>query len=277
MEPELADARRAAPLISLVTVNLNNSDGLERTIASINCQTYGHWTHLIQDGGSSDASVSICDEYPDSRRSLVSESDGGIYDGMNRGLARAPDGLVWFLNSGDTLATPVALRAVADAWVSSEWLWAVGGVRIERADGQPASDFLDPSATAEGVLRGYTMFPHPATVYQAQFVKDLGGFYVGVGPAADQDLAVRAYHASRPLMIAEILACFEAGGVSEVGVVRHQRRLRQLRSANQAMVLGSPLGDALWTTARILQLGAKHLLRDIRGARARGSIGMVDD
>ena len=43
--------------LSIITVNLNNADGIRKTIESVVHQTYTHFEHIIIDGGSSDGSV----------------------------------------------------------------------------------------------------------------------------------------------------------------------------------------------------------------------------
>ncbi len=43
--------------LSIITVNLNNREGLERTIQSVISQTFTDFEYIIIDGGSTDGSV----------------------------------------------------------------------------------------------------------------------------------------------------------------------------------------------------------------------------
>lgn len=93
--------------LSIITVNLNNSGGLKKTIKSVLSQSYSNLEHIIIDGGSVDGSIDyikkIESEYKlkNIKLSWISESDSGIYNGMNKGIMRATGNYCNFLNSGD--------------------------------------------------------------------------------------------------------------------------------------------------------------------------------
>ena len=53
-------------MISIVTINLNNKNGLRKTIESVVNQTYfDKIEYIIIDGGSTDGSVDVIKEYED--------------------------------------------------------------------------------------------------------------------------------------------------------------------------------------------------------------------
>lgn len=149
--------------LSIITINYNNAEGLRKTLASIAAQTYRNIEHIIVDGGSSDDSVNIIQDYVSKvnseevrGKSVVwsSEPDKGIYNAMNKGIEIAlgrrvvnsfnrsefvedknkvlPD-YIQILNSGDILAADdVTERMMAVlAQVNSEELRVKsGGVPI---------------------------------------------------------------------------------------------------------------------------------------------------
>lgn len=105
-------------ILSIITVNYNNAEGLKRTLDSVASQTYREFEHIIVDGGSSDESVKVIQDYVskvESRELRVervlwsSEPDRGIYDGMNKGIQKASGEYLYFLNGGDCLASPTVL------------------------------------------------------------------------------------------------------------------------------------------------------------------------
>lgn len=128
--------------LSIVTINYNNAAGLRKTLASVASQTYRDIEHIIIDGGSSDESVNIIQDYVSKvnsekvkGKSVVwsSEPDNGIYNAMNRGIKRATGDYIQILNSGDILAADdVTERMMAVlAQVNSEELRVKsGGVPI---------------------------------------------------------------------------------------------------------------------------------------------------
>ena len=90
--------------ISIITINYNNGEGLERTIQSvINQDNSLSIEHLVIDGGSIDNSREIIDKYQTHIAYQCSEKDRGIYHAMNKGIAHATGEYLLFLNSGDFL------------------------------------------------------------------------------------------------------------------------------------------------------------------------------
>lgn len=89
--------------LSIITVNLNNREGLQRTIDSVVCQTFRDFEWIVIDGGSTDGSRELIEQYADHFAYWVSEPDKGIYNAMNKGIKVAKGEYLQFLNSGDWL------------------------------------------------------------------------------------------------------------------------------------------------------------------------------
>lgn len=100
------------PNFSIITVNLNNAGGLYKTIESVQNQTYSDYEFIIIDGGSTDGSLNIINEYSQIFAHRVSEPDSGIYDGMNKGIKYAKGEWIIFMNSGDYFANKNVLEHV---------------------------------------------------------------------------------------------------------------------------------------------------------------------
>ncbi len=86
---------------SIITVNYNNKDGLRRTIESVIHQTFRNFEYIVIDGGSTDGSYEVLKEYDKHITYWVSEPDKGIYNAMNKGIAKATGEYLNFMNSGD--------------------------------------------------------------------------------------------------------------------------------------------------------------------------------
>ncbi|MFH1903524.1 MAG: glycosyltransferase family 2 protein [Candidatus Omnitrophota bacterium] len=89
------------PLVSIITVCLNSEKHLEQTIKSVIGQTYQNIEYIIIDGGSIDGTLDIIKKYQSRIAYRVSEPDRGLYDAMNKGIARAQGDLVGIINSDD--------------------------------------------------------------------------------------------------------------------------------------------------------------------------------
>ena len=113
----LADGDPLAPLISIVTVSLDDAGGLRSTAGSLAEQTYQAFEWLVIDGGSTDGTVALIQALGPAIDHWSSEPDRGVYDAMNRGLRTATGDYLMFLNAGDRLADPEALQAVVEALI----------------------------------------------------------------------------------------------------------------------------------------------------------------
>jgi len=102
----------AHPTLSIITVNLNNREGLQRTIDSVVGQTFTGYEWIVIDGGSTDGSRELIEQYSDHFSYWCSEPDKGIYNAMNKGIAHAKGEWLQFLNSGDWLCQPTVLERV---------------------------------------------------------------------------------------------------------------------------------------------------------------------
>lgn len=98
---------------SIITINYNNKEGLRRTIESVIGQTFRDYEYIVIDGGSTDGSVDILKEYDKYITYWISEKDNGIYNAMNKGIAKATGDYLNFMNSGDCFYDTEVLQKVA--------------------------------------------------------------------------------------------------------------------------------------------------------------------
>lgn len=96
-------------LISIITVNYNNLEGLKKTMLSVFNQTWKEFEYIVIDGGSTDGSKEFIESNNHNISYWVSEQDNGIYNAMNKGIIAANGKYLLFLNSGDTFYSNEAL------------------------------------------------------------------------------------------------------------------------------------------------------------------------
>lgn len=92
--------------LTIVTINYNNQDGLRRTLESVAVQNSKDFEYIVIDGGSTDNSINLLEEYDNAISQYISEPDSGIYNAMNKGVRLAHGEYVLFVNSGDSLNNP---------------------------------------------------------------------------------------------------------------------------------------------------------------------------
>lgn len=101
--------------LTIITINLNNASGLEKTMQSVASQVWGDFEFVVVDGASTDGSLDIiqgfCPLFGDRLR-WVSEPDNGIYNAMNKGIQMSSGKYLLFLNSGDWLVDSMVLKDI---------------------------------------------------------------------------------------------------------------------------------------------------------------------
>jgi glycosyltransferase involved in cell wall biosynthesis len=108
--------------LSIVTVNLNNKAGLERTLKGVFEQTNRDFESIVIDGLSTDGSRDVIAAYAGRVNKWVSEKDSGIYNAMNKGIRMAEGEYLLFLNSGDCLYSPDTLDKVSQHPFSEDFI-----------------------------------------------------------------------------------------------------------------------------------------------------------
>ncbi|MDU1905351.1 MAG: glycosyltransferase family 2 protein [Dysgonomonas sp.] len=119
--------------LSVITINWNNKNGLERTISSVLSQTYSDYEYIIIDGGSTDGSVDIISRNKDRISYWVSEPDSGVYNAMNKAIRVAQGEYLYFLNSGDYLDSDkvfenIFSEEIHDSFICGNFIWDRDGV-----------------------------------------------------------------------------------------------------------------------------------------------------
>ncbi|UAY52234.1 glycosyltransferase family 2 protein [Ferruginibacter albus] len=108
------------PVLSIITINYNNEPGLRKTIKSVFDQTFTDYEYIIIDGGSTDGSTVIIEEHQQRFSYTVSEKDNGIYDAINKGIAKAKGRYLLFLNSGDFLVNEKVLSIISKSLIQQQ-------------------------------------------------------------------------------------------------------------------------------------------------------------
>jgi glycosyltransferase involved in cell wall biosynthesis len=111
------------PKLSIITINLNNKEGLLKTIESVVKQTYTNFEYIIIDGNSSDGSIDCLKQYSDKITFYVSEPDSGIYNAMNKGIIKATGEYCLFLNSGDYFVCSEILSQIVSLNFSEDFVY----------------------------------------------------------------------------------------------------------------------------------------------------------
>jgi glycosyltransferase involved in cell wall biosynthesis len=178
-----------SPLFSIVTVVRNNAVQLEQTIQSLLGQTCQDFEYIIIDGESTDDFLEVVKRYPDSRITWTSEVDRGIYDAMNKGIARSTGKIIGTLNAGD-FYLPQTLELVATAYQEAKQseLAIAGDLQMMTKSG-----LLHLDRSAPGRSKLYFSVHQPGLFVTKTIYKQYGLFDISYLIAGDYDFILRIY------------------------------------------------------------------------------------
>jgi glycosyltransferase involved in cell wall biosynthesis len=193
------------PLLSIITINYNNKQGLEETIKSVSSQTFRDFEYLVIDGGSTDGSRDVIDLYKKGISYFVSEKDNGIYHAMNKGIAQAKGDYCLFLNSGDFLAKSDSLQQAFDTHPTADIVYC--DMWIDRMKGKHEYGFQPSEISFEFMIRG-TIW-HPVSFIKRMLFSTYGSYDESLKIVADYDFFLKTIivhqvtyqHLSLPLAV----------------------------------------------------------------------------
>ena len=192
---------------SVIIPSYNCGPKLKATIESVLSQPEGLYELIVVDGGSTDETLDVIRKFA-GRLSYVSESDRGVYDAMNKGVAMSAGKYVFILGGGDRLRDG-ALGRVAKL-LPDEPSFVYGDAYLER----------------HGVLMGgaieradfiRTNICQQAIFYERTVFELLGGFDLKYKVYADWAFNMKCFADARlrKVYLGLVVADFEGWGISD--------------------------------------------------------------
>lgn len=243
----------SSPQFSIIIPTFNARAKLEATLDSVRAQGFADLEILVQDGASTDGTRAFLAAQDDVN--WQSEADRGVYDAMNRAMARARGRYFYFLGTGDLL------RAGALAAVAAQLPAHDQGLLYGRVWWISEDEFYGTHFTALDLAR--RNISHQAAFYGRELFERSGAFDERYPVFADYALNIRLWRSASRQWLDLVVADYEGGGLSA------QRRDPNFERDKVRLVwrhLG-PLATATLCLDPWLSQGAKSLLRKLRHLR----------
>ena len=220
--------------ISIITIAYNSAETIEATIQSVIAQDYTDVEYIIIDGASKDATMDVVDRYRDQVAVVVSEPDQGIYDAMNKGVARATGEIVGILNSDDFYADNTVLSNVVRRFKESgaEAVYA-DLVYVERDNPDKVVRYWKSKPYKPGMFRKGWMPAHPPFFLKNECYRTHGTYSTELRSAADYELMLRMLekHKISAVHLPRVLTKMRVGGQSNVSLKNRIRANMEDRQA----------------------------------------------
>lgn len=197
--------------LSIITINLNNREGLKKTAKSIVNQTFTDYEWLVIDGGSTDGSVDLIRQYINEISFWVSETDGGIYNAMNKGIQNARGEYLLFLNSGDYLFSSTVLD---EAFESIDNEDIVYGLIKKETDGKISDSLAKSEITLLDLW--HNRIPHQSSFFNSSLFNRFGLYDETLHIVADWVFYLRAiiFGGCSVKFLPIVISVYEGGGIS---------------------------------------------------------------
>jgi len=223
------------PLVSVVTVVYNGAATLERTIRSVLAQP-GRVEYIIMDGGSTDGTLDILRRYDSDIDLWCSAPDKGIYDAMNKGIARCTGDWVGLINADDWYADGALERAISAAAGRPDVNIVHGDILIHYPNG--ASKVKHARMNGFLLKHWEMMLNHPSFLVRRSYYAGHPfdpSFRVG----GDHHWTLRAWleDPRQFLHLPEVIAHFSVGGASATIPLR--KALREGDAVSRSLGLGA--------------------------------------
>jgi glycosyltransferase involved in cell wall biosynthesis len=215
------------PAFSIITINLNNRDGLQKTIDSVLSQTCTDFEFLIVDGGSTDGSRELVEKYADRFTYFVCEKDEGVYHAMNKGIRKATGEYLMFLNSGDFLLERDVLSQMADLIRTQPAEIYYGNILIEEGENIRYSKKHEKPLTLD-YLEKETINHQASFIFRALFA-ELGMYDLRFSMAADYAFYLKAFLNGKDFKYIDLnIANYQVDGMSMVNWGEYTRQMNEI-------------------------------------------------
>lgn len=209
--------------VSLITATFNSQFTIKSCLDSVASQSYDDIEHLIIDGGSTDQTVNIVEDHASIHEnvSVVSESDNGIYDALNKGINRASGDIIGFVHSDDVLNSRDTISLIIEYFQRNDPDGVYGDLKyVDHQDLSKTKRYWKSSIFKTSLLSRGWMPPHPTLFLKSQIYSSYGSFDTKFKIAADYDFILRVFEKPGHTFnyIPEVLVLMRVGGESNKSV-----------------------------------------------------------
>ena len=185
---------------------------------SVASQSHNNIEHVVIDGASTDGTLSLLNSKKDQLSILVSESDDGIYDAMNKGIKIAKGDIIGFLNSDDFYANNEVISKVVSEFKKEPSLDACYAdlIYVNQANTSKIVRNFKSSEFRQGLFSKGWCPPHPTFFVRRSVYERYGNFDLNYRIASDVDLMMRflEIHKIKSRHIPEVWVKMRMGGTT---------------------------------------------------------------
>lgn len=260
MIDEIRDCDDCLPLVSIITIVLNNAPRIRDTIRSVLSQNYPRVQYVVIDGGSTDGTVKIIEEFKEKISIFVSEQDCGVYDALNKGIQHASGEVIGILHSDDLFCDErVISDSIQKMCETGSELCFSDMVIVDELNGRIVRYYMA-HYFSPWMLRLGWMPPHPTTFLFKSLFDEFGLYSTSYKIAGDYDFYVRIFYGRKInwTYLNRVTVKMNRGGLSNSGMASKKLIAQEItRSLRLNNVRSTPVLRWGRYLIRILELLAR--------------------
>lgn len=204
-------------LLTIITTNLSNLQGLQKTFASVFSQTFTDFEYIVIDGGSTDGSVDLIKKNQSKFFYWQSQKDGGIYQALNQGIKQAKGEYVLFLHSGDYLLDSEALNRVFMTQPDVDIIYA--DAKRLNLDTKQVELYSQPDQLTKLFFYRYSLC-HQSMFFKRELFKEFGFYREDLKIVADWALNLKLFLSQKCTWrhLATPIVYFDQSGISSTNL-----------------------------------------------------------
>ena len=210
--------------VSIITVSFNSAKTIADTIESVLSQDYPEIEYIVVDGGSTDGTVQIIEEYQDRISHWISEKDRGMYDAMNKGIALATGDVIGILNSDDVYMNKHIISELMGLMQSQKAQVVFADlILVDQDNPNKVLRYYDSGHFHPNKFKYGWMPAHPTVFVKRALYDAVGLFATNYQIAADYEMLIRilAIQRARYVYLPKPVVRMRSGGASTAGLSRN--------------------------------------------------------
>ena len=218
--------------ISIITVCLNSKKTIRDTLNSVLSQTYTNIEHIIIDGGSTDGTYKIIEEYPNKNKKVYIKKKTGIYSAMNEGIKRSTGEIICILNSDDIYNSNTTIENTVkyiEKYPKFD-LYFGDVVYFEGNQFYDIKRYYQAKKFSVNLMQNGDMPPHPASFVRKKIYKKIGLYNMDMKIASDFDFFLRCLKINnrKYKLLNQIIVRMRVGGASGKNLLTYITTTREI-------------------------------------------------
>ena len=219
--------------VSIITVSFNSAETIRDTFDCISQQTiFEDIEYIVVDGGSTDGTIDIINEYANIITTKIIEPDNGIYDAMNKGIANATGDIIGILNSDDVYHDITTLELIKTTFETKKADIVYGNINYVSSDLKKVIRKWQSSVFQKNSFKKGWHPPHPSFFVKKDVYEQCGVYDLEFNISADFDFMLRSMELTNydTYFVNEIITNMRIGGESNrslSNIIKGNRQIHQ--------------------------------------------------